>query len=117
MGDEPCVSVGPASAGCGTDIGAHTAMECVNSGVPQGSIDIGTVLSMDTGTVYCAGVSGPKCGGNPHANSCFGPYQDSDVFEAVAGDVLSWTYSAAAGGDWYEVMVLMLRDGEPVAIP
>merc|ERR1719192_697583 len=116
--DEPCVSVGPASAGCGTDIGAHTAMECVDEdGVGQGSIDIGTVLSLDTGAAECGYVSAPQCGGNPHANSCFGPYQDSDVFEAVAGDELSWTYSAAAGGDWYEVMVLILRDGEPVAIP
>lgn len=122
--DEPCVSVGPASAGCGTDIGAHTATECTDDdGVSSGSIDIGTKLKMATGTSDVERVDDAECGGNPHALSCYGPYQDSDIFEAVAGDKLTWTYEASAGCnsnsdcDWYEVMVLILRDGVPVAIP
>jgi len=124
--DEPCVSVGPASAGCGEDIGAHTAIECVDEDNGQhGSIDIGSVLTMDTyDDCRVEKVSGAQCGGTPHANSCFGPYQDSAEFEAFVGDELSWTFSAEPTGDgsssvadWYEVMVLILREGVPVAIP
>jgi len=116
--DEPCMSVGPASAGCGGTIPAHTALECENSSSGLiGTLDLGDQLVLNTHSATCPGVSSPQCQGNPHAESCFGPYQDSEAFAANEGDEINWTYLAVGGDDWYEVMVIILRDGVPVAIP
>lgn len=121
--DEACTSVGPASH-CVGELSSHTAEECVDSSQNyQGSITIGDTLVMDTGNAntpiqvapaYCAPAPSSS---QEHARSCFGPYQDSAPFDALAGDTISWEYKAEGGQDWYEVMVIILRDGVPVALP
>jgi len=117
--DSSCVSVGPAGAGCGGTISDHLAkaIECVtSSGASIGTINVGNSLTMDTGSVKCPSATS-SCGHSQDAYSCFGPYQDSDVFHADAGDIISWNYKAQAGGDWFEVMVVIYRGNSAVAIP
>ena len=43
--------------------------------------------------------------------STYGPYVESTPFEAFNGDLISVDWAAANGGDWYEVIGMLIGDG------
>lgn len=115
--DEFCVSLG--GSACSSNIGTHTAKSCGTGTNPQPPPSL---LVMNTGGASVQSLPGGaklgSCGGTQtHANSCFGPFQDSEEFIAAAGDLISWEYKATGSGDWFEVMVVVMKGDEPVHIP